>query len=409
MRTDITFDYLGTSINALMELPGGDTKGYALLVHCFSCDQQSTAASTISLALNAQGIGVMRVDLTGLGNQDGDPANPNFAASIDTLLAAVDFLRCHYQAPFLLIGHSLGGAAVLAMAGKVSQATAIVTLGAPHSAAPVARHFVDSLLQMHKQAQVNMHLHNQSFKIKKPFLDEINRYQGAYLSELTKALLIIHAPLDDQVPISEAEKIFHDARHPKSLIALPHADHLLTRTEDARYVGETIASWASGYLRTPEKGSTEGLVRVEEQNHKMTLAITSDNHHWLADEPLSAGGDDQGPDPYAHLLAALGACTVMTLRMYANRKQWPLDNVWVELRHKPLTQSAQQQQQATQTIQRTIYVQGALDTAQQKRLVEIANRCPVYRTLMNPLQIHTDICAESAWQRASKDSKNPPA
>lgn len=377
MTIDVSFPHHTSALHASLVLPYGPIRGYALLCHCFSCGVDNHAASHISQALIATGIGVLRFDLTGRGNQDGDPANPDFAANTDALLSAVAFLRREYQAPFLLIGHSLGGAAVLAMAGRVSEATAVVTIGAPHSTAHVARHFVDSLLQVHQCEQAQVHLHNQKFSIKKQFLDDINSYQGAYLSELNKALLIMHSPLDNTVEISEADKIFADARHPKNFVCLHEADHLLSQTEDARYTAEIIASWALRYLPSlaPSHSAPTGKVRVAEQDGKFTLSINTDNHSWLADEPLSFGGANQGPAPYEHLLAALGACTLMTLRMYATHKAWPLDDVKVELYRIDEKSSTS----VVDIFHRTLYLQGKLDTTQQQRLLEIANRCPVYK------------------------------
>jgi alpha/beta superfamily hydrolase len=336
MRIEVSFAGSDGNLSGLLEQPQSHPRCYALFAHCFTCTKDIAAASRIARALTQQGIAVLRFDFTGLGNSDGDFANTNFSSNIEDLLKACEFLRRNYQAPQLLIGHSLGGAAILAMADKVPETKALVTIGAPYNASHVVKNFIESVDEIERQGQARVRLGNRHFHIQKQFLDDIDQYQGMTLSHLNKALLIMHAPGDTQVSINEAEKIYQDARHPKSFISLDNADHLLTRKADADYAANVISAWASRYISPPEPQAeiAQGQVKVAEKNHRFTQHVSSDSHYWLADEPKAMGGDNMGPDPYEHLLAALGACTAMTLRMYASHKKLPLEHVEVTLSHQ---------------------------------------------------------------------------
>lgn len=396
MREKVEFESNGLILSGALEMPAGAVRCYALFAHCFTCGKDMAAASRIARALTAEGIAVLRFDFTGLGNSDGDFANTNFSSNLQDLLAATHFLREQYAAPALLIGHSLGGAAVLAMAKDVPEATAVVTIGAPHQADHVAQNFAASIDDIQASGVATVSLGGRHFSIRKQFLDDLEQHSDADIGSLRKALLVMHAPLDATVGIAEAEKIYREARHPKSFVSLDDADHLLSRKRDSEYVARVAAAWASRYL--PEQASAApsvaaGQVLVEEKDHKFTQNVYSDSHHWLADEPTAVGGRNTGPDPYEHLLAALGTCTAMTLRMYASHKSLPLEHVSVRLRHNrdyyADCESCDEATKKIEVLERVVSLRGDLSPAQTERLLEIADRCPVHRTLHGDLQVKT--------------------
>ena len=386
-------------LSGLLEIPEGDTIAYVLFAHCFTCGKDVVAASRISRSLVGRGYAVLRFDFTGLGSSDGDFANTNFSSNVQDLIAAANYLRDHYQAPKLLIGHSLGGAAILKAAQYIPESIGLVTIGAPASAEHVAKQFAGDIASIEAKGQVEVNLAGRVFTIKKQFIDDLRQQDSAYISELRKALLIFHSPVDMTVPIGEAEKIYKAAKHPKSFVSLDRADHLLTNKEDSEYVAACIAAWAMRYLSSDElvqkKQSSvpRGYISVGELNHQFTRTVVSDSHNWLADEPVNVGGNNLGPDPYEHLLAALGTCTSMTLRMYANRKKLPLEDIKVELshsrKHAKDCENCEEQTPQIDLISRTITIKGDLDAEQKKRLIEIADRCPVHRTLENTIVIET--------------------
>lgn len=404
MKHKVEFVSHGVKLSGLLELPSSQTSTFALFAHCFTCGKDIAAASRISSALTQQGIAVLRFDFTGLGNSDGDFANTNFSSNIDDLLAACDFLRNEYQAPSMLIGHSLGGAAVLAMGHQVEEVKAIVTIGAPYGASHVAHNFSAALDQINQKGEAEVTLGSRQFVIKKQFLDDINQYGGDDFLPLKKALLVMHSPIDATVSIEDAEKIYRSAKHPKSFVSLDDADHLLSRKQDSEYVATTIAGWASRYLSVEQPSEklrqsvSAGLVVVEEKNHKFTQHVMSDNHYWLADEPISVGGSDTGPDPYEHLLAGLGACTSMTLRMYANLKKIPLDHIRVELKHSRNhiedSEHCDNSGGNIELIERSISLEGDLTYEQTQRLLQIADKCPVHRTLHGKLHVATTLISQ---------------
>ncbi|MEH6814760.1 MAG: bifunctional alpha/beta hydrolase/OsmC family protein, partial [Motiliproteus sp.] len=389
------------TLAGLLETPAEETNAYVLFAHCFTCGKDLATATRISRSLVARGYAVLRFDFTGLGNSDGDFSNTNFSSNVQDLLAAADFLRQQYSAPALLIGHSLGGAAILKAAEKIPESQAVVTIGAPADAAHVSKQFACDIEAIEQQGQAEVDLAGRKFTIKKQFIDDIQEQNMTHLKSLKKALLVFHSPLDATVPIAEAQKIYQQAKHPKNFISLDQADHLLTRKEDAEYVADIIASWANRYLdRTStvnhkSSGIERGKVVVTERNQAFTQTVTSDGHFWLADEPVSVGGDNLGPDPYEHLLAALGACTNMTLRMFASRKGWPLENVRVSLshgrRHGDDCLHCDEQHPQIDVIDRTIVLTGDLNQQQRQRLLEIADRCPVHKTLHNKILVNTEL------------------
>jgi putative redox protein len=397
MRRKLEFESNGVTLSGALETPESEVRCYALFAHCFTCGKDVAAASRIARALTREGIAVLRFDFTGLGNSDGDFANTNFSSNLQDLLAACDFLRREFEAPSLLIGHSLGGAAVLAMAAEVPEVGAVVTIGAPYRAEHVIHNFSASLDDIRERGEAEVTLAGRNFTIRKQFIDDLQRYEADGVGKLRKALLVMHSPLDNTVNIDEAEKIYMAAKHPKSFVSLDDADHLLTRKADSEYVAATIAGWASRYLpeapARPGASVAQGHVLVAEKNHRFTQHVNSDSHYWLADEPRSVGGDNTGPDPYEHLLAALGTCTSMTLRMYANRKSLPLANVKVVLKHSRDyhhdCETCDEEPRKIEVIDREVTVDGDLSDAERQRLLEIADRCPVHRTLHSELHVRT--------------------
>lgn len=394
MRQKVEFKSGNHILSGLLETPESNVKFYALFAHCFTCGKDVAAASRISRALTAKGIAVLRFDFTGLGNSDGDFANTNFSSNVQDLIAAADFLRKEYSAPKLLIGHSLGGAAVLGVADKVAESVAVVTIGAPSDAAHVAHNFSAHIDDIEANGEAEVNLAGRKFNIQKQFLDDINSYGNSHISKLKKALLVMHSPIDSIVKITEAEKIYQAAFHPKSFVSLDTADHLLTNKNDAEYAADVIAAWASRYASSDtdayQSKVSKGHVLVEEKDHKFAQHVSTSSHYWLADEPVKVGGSNTGPDPYEHLLAGLGACTSMTLRMYAERKKLPIQHIKVELTH---TRNYQddcnncEEKNGLEAIVRHISFVGDLDEQQKQRFLEIADKCPVHKTLHNNVAV----------------------
>jgi putative redox protein len=391
----------GHQLAAALELPDGEPAAYALFAHCFTCGKDTLAAKRISVALAAKGIAVLRFDFTGLGSSEGDFANSTFSSNVADLVRAADHLRETREAPSLLIGHSLGGAAILAAAGKIPEAKAVVTIAAPSDPAHVTGLFREHVDDIRAQGEVEVLLAGRPFRIKRELLDDIVEHELMQnVTGLHKALLIMHAPVDDTVGIDNATKIFVAARHPKSFVSLDHADHLLTRPADALYAADVIAAWASRYVDTarPEKAmdlaeEPRKVVVQETRKSKFNQIVTVGPHHLVADEPVAAGGEDAGPGPYDFLLAGLGACTSMTMRLYADRKSLPLDRVTVTLKHSKIyakdCAECDTREGMLDQIERDVAIDGALDAEQRKKLMEIADKCPVHRTLTSEIRIVT--------------------
>lgn len=388
----------GNELAGLLELPASTPLGYVLFAHCFTCGKDISSASRIARALAAKGYAVLRFDFTGLGSSDGDFANTNFSSNVEDLVAAASFLREELAAPDILIGHSLGGAAVLAAAEQIPESKSVVTIGAPATPAHVIHNFEGHLDKIEKQGLAEVNLGGRPFTIKQQFVEDLKEQsQEERVKNLKRSLLIFHSPTDATVSIDEAAKIYSWAKHPKSFVSLHGADHLLTKQVDAEYVADTIVAWVKRYLSGAEATSEEvkvdgGNVLVGEKNQRFTRSVYTDDHHWFADEPTRVGGDNRGPDPYEMLLAGLGACTSMTMRMYANRKDLPVDDIYVSLSHKREHSEDCQEcnNQQLDVIERTIRIEGdKLNPEQRARLLEIADKCPVHRTLENKIEVRT--------------------
>ncbi len=389
---------LGDDLAARLDLPSGDPVAYALFAHCFTCSKDVFAASRISRALTEYGVAVLRFDFTGLGSSEGDFANTNFSSNVADLVRAADRLREQREAPKLLIGHSLGGAAVLAAAPSVPESLGVVTIGAPCDPSHVSHLFSDSIEAIRTRGEGSVTIGGRSFLIRRQFLDDIAEQRlTASIGSLGKALLVMHSPRDEVVGIDEARCIFEAASHPRSFVSLDEADHLLTEHRDAVYVADVLAAWSTRYLapgaQAREVRAERGVVRVRQAaGDTLTQQITAGPHTMVADEPPGTG-DDRGPTPYDLLLAALGACTSMTLRMYADRKRWPLDGVAVTLtydrQHAPDSQDPESRDSYLHRFVRVVELTGDLDATQRHRLREIADRCPVHRTLMERTEVVT--------------------
>ncbi|NNE64269.1 MAG: OsmC family protein, partial [Gammaproteobacteria bacterium] len=391
----------GDTLAGLLETPPEQITiaRYALFAHCFTCGKDIAAASRISRALADRGIAVLRFDFTGLGNSDGDFANSNFSSNVDDLIAAAKKLETDYQAPQLIIGHSLGGAAVLTAAQSLSSIKAVVTIGAPATAQHVEHLFKSKSDVIKKEGEAVVDIGGREFRIRKQLLDDISVHNSTdQIANINKALLVYHSPIDSIVSINQAALIYQAARHPKSFISLDQADHLLSKAADAAYVAATLAAWAGRYLeldsvdipaRLVERPKLDvGEVLVSELDKQFLRGLYSDNHRLMADEPLKYGGSNLGPTPYDLLLMSLGACTSMTLRMYANRKKLALDDVEVTLLHQRVhAEDCEDCDHKIEKLVRRIKLTGDLSNDQKLRLIEIADKCPVHRTLESDPQI----------------------
>jgi len=398
------FQFMGSEghqLAAALDTPDGPILAYALFAHCFTCGKDVLAARRIATALAAKGIAVLRFDFTGLGSSEGDFANSTFSSNIADLVRAADHLRETRQAPDILIGHSLGGAAILAAAGQIPEAKTVVTIAAPSDPAHVTNLFKDRIEDIRTQGEVEVSLAGRPFRIKREFLDDIAEHGlMAQVAKLHKALLIMHSPTDDTVGIDNATQIFVAAKHPKSFVSLAGSDHLLTGKRDAAYVAGIITAWAERYIDAdaseaaagPGEGPRNVVVR-ETRNSKFQQTITMGPHRMLADEPVAAGGEDTGPGPYDFVLAGLGACTSMTMRLYADRKSLPLERITVTLQHSKIhaedCAECETKVGMLDQIDRMIQIDGTLDADQRKRLMEIADKCPVHRTLTSEVRIVT--------------------
>ena len=388
----------GHMLAAALDLPEGEPSTFALLAHCFTCGKDVLAAKRIAEGLTKHGIAVLRFDFTGLGASEGEFANSNFSSNIADLVHAADYLRTTHKAPEILIGHSLGGAAILAAAAQIPEAKAVATIAAPSDPGHVIGLFKDRIEDIRRDGEVEVSLAGRPFRIQRQFLDDVTSQRLLdHVASLHKALLIFHSPTDETVGIDNATHIFVAAKHPKSFVSLHGAGHLLGKTQDTSYVANMIATWAMRYLdAAPAEAMPEiadGVVVRETGASKFQQEISVGRHRMIADEPVSAGGEDSGPGPYDFLLAGLGACTSMTMRLYAERKSIPLTRTTVTLKHSRVyakdCEECETKEGMISRIDRVIRMEGDLDPEQRQKLLEIADKCPVHRTLTSEISIGT--------------------
>ncbi len=404
----------GNRLTGQLELPAHGEAGtaphsYALFAHCFTCTRNIRAARVITQALARQGIATLRFDFTGLGDSEGDFADTNFSSNVQDLLAAAQFLEREYAAPALLVGHSLGGTAVLAAAPSIASAKAVATIGSPFLPAHVAHLLEGSREQIERDGEAEVFLGGRPFRIRRQFLQDLEaRDVAKVVRSLRRALLVMHAPGDTTVGINNAAEIFQTAKHPKSFVSLDDADHLLTRTADAEYAASVLAAWAGRYVQAPsspasttqaDEPARPEAVRARTGASGFFTQIDAAGHPMVADEPVAVGGTGLGPSPYGYLSAALAACTSMTVRMYADHKKIPLRSVSVDVRHNKIhaEDCAQCDEriregsagQKVDVFERRIAIDGNIDEATRKRMLQIADRCPVHRTLHNEVVVTT--------------------
>ena len=383
----------GYSLSGRLEEPETTPRGWAIIAHCFTCGKESLAAVRLARALALAGIGVLRFDFAGLGMSGGAFADATFAADVGDLVAAGAAMAAAGRPPSLLVGHSLGGAAVLAAAGEMAMVKAVVTIGAPSDVAHVLHHFdAGSLARIEAEGEAEVSLANRPFIVRKGFVDDLRRHDlEARIARLHRPLLVLHAPRDATVGIDNAARIFAAAKHPKSFVSLDDADHLLTRRADADYAAAIISAWASRYLPRlmedlPQVEEAQGVIAEETGKGAYQLSMRSGRHRFLADEPEAVGGMGSGLSPYELVSAGLAACTTMTMRMYAERKGYPLKRARTVVTH-----GKRPDQTPADLFTRAITLEGPLDEEQRRKILAIADRCPVDLTLVRGSDIETSL------------------
>ena len=394
IRTDA-----GHMLSGALELPTGLVRGAALFAHCFTCTKQSRAAVATTRALAREGIATLRFDFTGLGGSEGEFGRAGFAADVGDLVAAAEALLDRFAQPLLLVGHSLGGAAVLAAAEDLggSKVAAIATIGAPSDVPHVLENIDGDIAAIRESGQGEVAIGGREFHLSREFIERVEGVDLlAEIARLRKPLLFLHSPTDQVVGIEHASALFGAAKHPKSFVSLDGADHLLLDEADAEFAASVIAAWAHRYL--PMRGDwpmPEDGVVIRTGHGRFGTEVHTKSHRLIADEPRSFGGDDTGPTPYDLLNAALGTCTAMTMKMYADRKEWPLEGVEIHVTHERKHAEecdhveAMEEGRQIQALNRAIAITGPLDDKQRAKLIEIADKCPVHRTLEGELHIHT--------------------
>lgn len=385
----------GERLAGQFDMPQGTPRAYALFAHCFSCSRTSLASTRIARALAGCGIAVLRFDFAGLGDSEGEFAERGFGGDVRDIVAAARAMAAVGREPRLLIGHSLGGTAALTAAEALPEIAAVATIGAPYDAAHVTKLFGDKVEAIAQEGQAAIDLGGRSFVIRRGFLEDLRSHDPAeILGQLQRPLMVLHSPVDSVVGIDNASAIFLAARHPKSFVSLDHADHLLSDPRDASFAAQVIAAWATRYL-PPESdiaptAGDDSVAVTETGAGKFQVEVEAAGLRFPADEPVAVGGLGSGPSPYQLLSSALGACTAMTLRLYADQKRWPLQRVAVRITHAKTGDARRD------TFSRSITLHGALDDVQRSRLREIADKCPVHRTLERGAAIMTVLAPASA-------------
>lgn len=386
----------GHELSAILEMPDQQAAhNYVIFAHCFTCNKNFHAVKNIARSMNEAGFGVLRFDFTGLGESEGDFSETNFSSNVTDLIVAAEFLGENYKAPSLLVGHSLGGAAVIYAAEKLKSVKAVAAIAAPSTPAHVKELLKEDIEKIKENGKAEVSVGGRHFNLSKQFLDDIeSKNMQSVLKDLNKAIIVLHSPQDNIVGIENAREIYEMAFHPKSYISLDGTDHLLSEKRDSHYAGKVIAGWAERYIDMPEEKpfSSDHQVAVILGNEGYTTEIVAGKHRMVADEPEDVGGNDYGPSPYDFVSAGLGACTAMTLRMYAKRKEWDLQKVVVHLDHKKdYPKEEAERDQKIDFITRNIELKGDLDEDQKKKLIEIANKCPVHKTLQTKTVIDTQL------------------